>query len=66
MHTQLTKADVLDFNCPIFGWRGQYRILGASDDGLARIENLGTGSKQYVRPERLRRSRLQRFSIWDR
>lgn len=59
-----TKGDVLDLKCPVFGWRGKYRLLALTEDNLAKIENLGTGSRQHVKPENLRRSQCQQFSVW--
>lgn len=60
-----TKGDVLDLRCSVFGWRGKYRLLAYTEDGLAKIENLGTSSKQHVSPERLRRSQCPQFAVWD-
>jgi len=57
-------GDIVDLRDELFGWRGQYKIVPQkSNFEKVRIQNLGTGSKQFVSPDRLRPSRLPQFFI---
>jgi hypothetical protein len=59
-----SSGDIVDLNDQLFGWRGQYTVVGMSPDGrLIKIRNLGTKSQQFVSPSKLRKSRLQQFFI---
>lgn len=60
----LNKFDYYDLNDLNFGWRGRYRVLKYDpQSGLVHIENLGTKSKQFVSPGRLRKSKCEQFSL---
>jgi hypothetical protein len=55
---------IVDLNDRIFGWRGQYKVVPQkSNFEKVRIQNLGTGSKQFVSPDRLRLGRLPQFFL---
>lgn len=55
---------IVDLNDRIFGWRGQYKVITQkSNFDKVRIENLGTHSKQFVSPDRLRLSKLSQFFL---
>lgn len=56
-------GDVVDLKDPNFGWRGQYVVMRMTEGGLVEIRNLGTQSRQRVKPVVLRPSRLQPFAI---
>ena len=59
-----TKSEAYDLNDLNFGWRGKYRFLKEDPaSGLIHIENLGTTSKQFVSPHRLRLSTCQQFRL---
>lgn len=59
-----TVGTIVDLNDRIFGWRGQYKVVAQkSNFDKVRIENLGTHSKQFVSPDRLRLSRLSQFFL---
>ena len=46
------------------GWRGQYKVLTQkSNFDKVRIQNLGTGSQQFVSADRLRLSKLSQFFL---
>lgn len=60
----LSSGDIVDLQDSIFGWRGQYTVIGMSPDGkLVKIKNCGTGSQQFASPDKLRKSRLSQFFI---
>jgi hypothetical protein len=55
---------IVDLNDRLFGWRGQYKVIAQkSNFDKVRIENLGTHSKQFVSPDRLRLGKLPQFFI---
>jgi hypothetical protein len=55
---------IVDLNDRLFGWRGQYKVIAQkSNFEKVRIENLGTHSKQFVSPDRLRLGKLPQFFI---
>jgi len=57
-------GDIVDLNDLMFGWRGKYVVMPKKvETPLVKIKNQGTGSQQFVSPERLRRSRLSQFFI---
>ena len=55
---------IVDLNDRLFGWRGQYKVLvQKSNFDKVRIQNVATGSQQFVSPDRLRLSRLSQFFL---
>jgi len=59
-----STGDLVDLNDALFGWRGQYTVMPKKVvTELIKIKNVRTNSQQFVRPERLRPSRLAPFFI---
>jgi hypothetical protein len=55
---------IVDFNDPLFGWRGQYKVIAQkSNFELVKIQNLGSKSQQFVSPDKLRLGRLSQFFV---
>jgi hypothetical protein len=55
---------IVDLNDDLFGWRGKYIVMAQkSHFHLIKIRNMATNSVQFVRPDKLRLSRLSQFFV---